>query len=455
MTICENVDCTISAYFNVSGQTIGRFCNKHKTVGMINVKDKLCAHADCNQRPSFNILGGKPIYCGTHKLDGMANVMIKTCEHANCQLTPVYNSPETKTGRFCATHKSAGMINVVNKTCEYTDCLKSPSYGLAGQRPRFCVEHKQPNMVDTKHKTCLYENCELTPSYGNPTDKAPTYCSAHRLEGMINIKHKKCVVDGCRMQPTYNYIGEITPRYCKEHKLDLMVDVQHRKCNENECIRRPLYNYTNESRPIYCVNHKLPNMIDVQSKQCLTYLCSQRSYRPSFEGYCTFCFTNLFPEKPVVRNYKSKEKSVAEYILNEFPNMTWISDKRVQDGCSRRRPDLVLDLGYQIIIIEIDENQHTDYDCSCENKRLMEISQDVGHRNIIFIRFNPDQYIEKDGSKIKSCWTINKHGLSVVTKNNNKEWNNRLNALKKQIQYWIDNNTDKMVEIIQLYYDEC
>ena len=67
-------------------------------------------------------------------------------------------------------------------------------------------------------------------------------------------------------------------------------------------------------------------------------------------------------------------------------------DKKIQDGCSTRRPDLFLDLGYQIIIIEIDENQHIDYDCSCENKRIMELSQDVGHRPIVFIRFNPDDY---------------------------------------------------------------
>ena len=60
--------------------------------------------------------------------------------------------------------------------------------------------------------------------------------------------------------------------------------------------------------------------------------------------------------------------------------------------CSKRRPDLFLDLGYQILIIEIDENQHLDYDCSCENKRIMELSQDVGHKPIVFIRFNPDEY---------------------------------------------------------------
>ena len=67
-----------------------------------------------------------------------------------------------------------------------------------------------------------------------------------------------------------------------------------------------------------------------------------------------------------------------------------IHDKRVEGGCSKRRPDLLLDLGSHIIIVEIDKNKHNDYDCMCEHKRLMEISMDLSHRPIVFIRFNPD-----------------------------------------------------------------
>jgi hypothetical protein len=38
-------------------------------------------------------------------------------------------------------------------------------------------------------------------------------------------------------------------------------------------------------------------------------------------------------------------------------------------------------MGSHIIIVEIDENKHTDYDCSCENKRLMELSKDLQQLN--------------------------------------------------------------------------
>jgi hypothetical protein len=163
---------------------------------------------------------------------------------------------------------------------------------------------------------------------------------------------------------------------------------------------------------------------------------------------------HLFPDKPTTRNYKTKEYAVVEFVKMKFPHLQWIADKTVQHGCSKRRPDLLLDLGYQIIIVEIDENQHADYDCSCENKRLMELSKDLGHISIVFIRFNPDEY-EKNGTSIKSCWGSNGNGIVSVKKNKEKEWYERLNALEESIIYWIDpaNVTNKTIELVPLFYD--
>jgi hypothetical protein len=194
-------------------------------------------------------------------------------------------------------------------------------------------------------------------------------------------------------------------------------------------------------------------MVDVKNKTCKTYLC-HTFVSQKYEGYCLYCFINTFPDKPVSRNYKTKEYSVVEFVKNKYPEYQWISDKTIKDGCSRKRPDLLLDLGFQIIIIEIDENQHTDYGSSCENKRIMELSQDVGHRPIVFIRFNPDDYKNNDVN-ITSCWGQNNKGICVVKKSKEKEWDERLQSLENQINYWIniDNKTDKTVEIIQLYYD--
>jgi len=188
-------------------------------------------------------------------------------------------------------------------------------------------------------------------------------------------------------------------------------------------------------------------------------LCKQCKYiigSSKYDGHCLRCFIYLFPDKPVSKNYKTKETTVTDYIIKEFPNFTWKNDKRIEDGCSKKRPDLLLDLGYQVIIIEIDEYQHFNYDNLCENKRIMLLSQDVNHRPIIFIRFNPDQFINKDGIQIESCWKYNKKGIMTIKKKQQLNWNNRLEKLKEQINYWINetNKSNKTIEIIQLYYNE-
>ena len=106
----------------------------------------------------------------------------------------------------------------------------------------------------------------------------------------------------------------------------------------------------------------------------------------------------------------------------------------------------------QVLIIEVDENQHKAYDCLCENKRIMELSQDVGHRNLVFIRFNPDEYIT-NGVKVESCFLRTKLGFLVIPKVKQPEWNHVLSVLKDTIEYWIKDKTNKTIETIELFYD--
>ena len=183
-----------------------------------------------------------------------------------------------------------------------------------------------------------------------------------------------------------------------------------------------------------------------KSSWCKTY--GNRKYN----GYCLPCCIQICPEIKVSRNYKTKENTVVDIIKEKFPNLTWIADKKIKDGCSNKRPDLLVDMGTHILILEIDENKHSSYDCSCENKRLMLLSQDVGHRPIVFIRFNPDGYIDQEGNTVKSCWKLNQLGVMKIIKTKEKEWAERMNNLIQQIQYWIINPTEKTVEIVELYY---
>jgi hypothetical protein len=308
-------------------------------------------------------------------------------------------------------------------------------------------------MINITKQFCITENCEKAPRFNYIDKTERLFCGEHFLKGMVDISHQCCEVESCRTRPIFNFCSEVKGRFCKEHKLDEMKDVINSRCEYDGCMLSPTFNYKSEKKRRFCGSHHLPNMINISKIICKTHLCEITAHK-KYEGHCLRCFIHLYPDKPNARNYKTKERTVVDEILKSFPHFTWIADKKIQDGCSRRRPDLFLDLGTHILIIEIDENQHTDYDCSCENKRLMEISLDVGHRPVVFIRFNPDDYIDQTNIKIKSCFAVDKSGICKVSKTKQVEWDARINTLKQQITYWSENPTDKMLEVVQLFYDE-
>ena len=282
--------------------------------------------------------------------------------------------------------------------------------------------------------------------------------NADSIKNNVGIKPKKgpkCFQTGCTTQPSFNIQGSKRGLYCVKHKILGMVDVVNKTCEFDEvCTTLPCFNIPGCKRGKYCGKHKSEGMIDVIHKTCKTPICDTRIAK-KYSGYCLFCYMNLFPDKPVSRNYKTKERSVVEFVQNNFSNVSWIFDKSIPDGCSSKRPDIFLDLGYQILLVEIDENQHQAYENICENKRTMTISLDLQHRPMIFIRFNPDKYTDKNNKKITSCWSPNKNGINVVSKNKQTDWTNRLNTLLERIQYWLNpsNLTDKTIEIEHLFYD--
>ena len=184
---------------------------------------------------------------------------------------------------------------------------------------------------------------------------------------------------------------------------------------------------------------------------CKSPMCETRGIN-KYDGYCLPCCIHQCPDIQVSRNFKTKENDVVGRIMDKFPDFGWITDKKIQDGCSLRRPDMLLELGTHVIIVEVDENKHNSYDCSCHNKRVMEISQDLCHRPVVFIRFNPDAYTNNDGRKITSCWKLNGYGVLQINKKKEEEWEDRINALFQQVEYWIINIPDKTIETVELFY---
>jgi len=172
---------------------------------------------------------------------------------------------------------------------------------------------------------------------------------------------------------------------------------------------------------------------------------------------CQACFCNEYPDHEKSTLYKIKERYLRDELRLRFPykDINMIFDKEVDGGCSKKRPDVLIDLLLYCIIIECDENQHKNYEC--ENKRTMQLFEDLGNRPLILIRFNPDSYTENN-KKIEGCFKpltkiedIHKKKFYEL---NEEEWKRRLNILEEVIREKIrEDIPEKEVEEIKLFYD--
>jgi hypothetical protein len=91
------------------------------------------------------------------------------------------------------------------------------------------------------------------------------------------------------------------------------------------------------------------------------------------------------------------------------------------------------------------------YNPECELRRLNNLFTDLADRPIVFIRFNPDSYINKKNKIIKSCFEYTEDkGLPKA----NKTLQTRLKKLKEVIDENLTKIPSENIMTIKLYYDE-
>jgi len=157
-----------------------------------------------------------------------------------------------------------------------------------------------------------------------------------------------------------------------------------------------------------------------------------------------------------------KEHMIVDAIKDVHGStLTIVCDKKIEGGCSRRRPDLFIDLGSHCIIIEVDENQHRQYEC--EEKRMIDLYEDTGFRKMVFLRFNPDSYVETQASPHPSP---NKHSMKVTRHPSpfsfteagtisvdHTEFNHRMRLLNERIQVWKEREPIEQWTVEYLFYN--
>ena len=135
-------------------------------------------------------------------------------------------------------------------------------------------------------------------------------------------------------------------------------------------------------------------------------------------------------EKPKER----KEKMIKRILENKY-KLHKYHDKIPDNSCYKHRPDFVWDNINNITILEIDEKQHKTYECQCDQARMVNVTQDFGGIPVIWIRFNPDNYID---------YNKEKHRPNI---------NNRMEILIDILKKCEKLKPKTLCSIVYLYYD--
>lgn len=174
-----------------------------------------------------------------------------------------------------------------------------------------------------------------------------------------------------------------------------------------------------------------------------------------FEPFCFRCYCIEHPNEDIPRMFKMKETcfrdSILKFLEDEKLSIDYETptcDKKIVDGCSKKRPDIFIDCYTHCIILELDENQHTRY--TCENKRICALWEDVAYRPIVILRMNPDSYIDECGEYHKTCFRYDDKGRMYV----HDEFNERVDRVCQELIYHMIRVPDKSMTIKHFYYSE-
>ena len=166
----------------------------------------------------------------------------------------------------------------------------------------------------------------------------------------------------------------------------------HRKCH---CRAIATHGITQPER---CEEHALRGDDNLVERECSSCMLP---YVLNSHGLCSDCFAFQSGKTPRL----AKQREVLQFLDHHFTEFPYdLTDRTPQDlkDCARKeRPDVLWDRADRVVILEIDEDQHRDRPCECEQTRMMNISQALGCERTVWIRYNPDAFKSSESRK----WT--------------------------------------------------
>lgn len=375
------------------------------------------SHIGEKKRSRFGYPGGKREACSEHKKDGMINFDSPICEICK-KKTAIFGDPITRIYSRCNEDKKDDMINLTAPRCPgrpgSSGCGKEASYGN-GKR-EFCASCKEEDMKTTRKMCQGHEECGLFPNFGFKGG-SKTHCSEHKLENMIRLGIPRC-----------------------------------------ECDKRAFYNFKGEKTPSHCINCKKSKMINIFTPKCISCKFIEASFQDpdtkKNKQYCSSCLYFLSPNSRAAKIHRNKEFLVVDEIRKYILGIEIIHNRVIKieyesnEKPSGRRPDVLIKFEKYSLIVEIDEFQHKSYTEECEIIRNNNLVSDLGYKPLVMIRFNPDKYKNEEGKTIISSVKNSKETIVPA-----KGFDERIQTLIKEINFWINNPPEDLFIQKCLYYD--
>jgi hypothetical protein len=315
-----------------------------------------------------------PIYC-------------VTCVSSGKKRKCANYGPEKGKRTHCGEHKIEGEINVVTTRCKSTGCTAFANWGDARTRKSaYCGKHRneEEGLVDVAGTQCKSTGCKERATWGDVRTRKRTYCGKHRNEeeGLVYVACTLCKFPGCTVQAHYGDALTKKAAYCKEHCEDGNVNVANHRCAE-----------------------------------CSETIVTRKG------DLCAACDVKI---NGASRRVHVKERdmvaAIKQFILEIDASIYSIVvkyDESIGAAYGSYRPDIHIDCGAFVIVIECDEFQHktrfirrvktepggddgdeilvaenkcvAQYDETSETKRMINIHASRG-KPCYFLRFNPDPF---------------------------------------------------------------
>jgi Holliday junction resolvase len=174
-------------------------------------------------------------------------------------------------------------------------------------------------------------------------------------------------------------------------------------------------------------------MVDVITPMKPCSSCSlQTSASLLKKGLCNYC-------RPATIQAHNKELAIKALLEAQLGHIDFVHDRVTEAilecACRKYRPDFWAELPTFVLVIEVDEHQHEQYEPSCELRRLVELLVACMGKPLVVIRYNPDAYMIQGETQRTST-------------------KKRQAALIDRIQKYENNYLDKILTVEYMFYTD-